>query len=338
MKDMFALKRQPVKAKNDKNKNPVKEDGIASVSTVQEKKISKTKQKDEPSEIYAKAYRLLSKRIKFLFPRFVMLESKLVKAAIPIPYEVYVCGMVLISTIASIALLAVGTIVAVLVNINPPEFRYFLPVVAGLMGWQGTFAIMYMKPTMALKGRGNKITAELPYFMGYMATLASSGVTLEGIFKAVAKEHSQEEIVKSSRIMVRNLDILGMDIINALQDLIKSSPSEPWSELLEGLISTVHSGGNLKEYFTALAKVQMEEKKMLIQRMTANLGIVAEMYTILLVVFPLMASIMLTIMAIMTGDLMGFDISTLMSLVTYLMVPMFGIMLLMMIDGMVPKR
>jgi flagellar protein FlaJ len=94
----------------------------------------------------------------------------------------------------------------------------------------------------------------------------------------------------------------------------------------------------LKDYFTATAKVQMEEKKQLMRKMASSLGIIAEMYTILLIVFPLMAIIMLAIMAIMSGDMMGMDLLTIMRLVTYLLVPMFGIMIMVMMDGMVPKR
>jgi len=43
-------------------------------------------------------------------------------------------------------------------------------------------------------------------------------------------------------------------------------------------------------------------------------------------------------MALMTPSFMGFDTVTMMQLITYLLVPIFGIMLLVMMDGMVPKR
>jgi flagellar protein FlaJ len=64
----------------------------------------------------------------------------------------------------------------------------------------------------------------------------------------------------------------------------------------------------------------------------------AELYTILLIVFPLLAIIMLSIMAIMSPSLAGFDLMTLMNLMTYVMVPFFGFILLFMMDSMVPKR
>jgi flagellar protein FlaJ len=171
-----------------------------------------------------------------------------------------------------------------------------------------------------------------------MSTLATSGLTLEGIFKAIAKEETDEDIVKDSRFIVRNIDILGMDLISAIKDLIHRTPPGPYSELLEGAIVTVQSGGDLKEYFNATAKVQLEEKKMLMQKTTESLGSVAEIYTILLIVFPLLAVIMLSIMGIMSPSLAGFDLLTLMNILTFAVIPLSGVLMLVMMDTMVPKR
>jgi flagellar protein FlaJ len=280
----------------------------------------------------------LSKRIENLYARLAPLKPKLEKAGYHMPFEVYVCGMLGISFIAGLVGIAMGVVIGFAVNLQPSEFKFFLPIFTGVAAFQATFGILYIKPGFAVSSRRKKFADELPYFMGYMATLASSGLTLEGIFKAIAQEQTNEEIVKSARQIVRNLDMFGMDIVSAISELISNSPSDAFSELLEGLISTVQSGGNLKEYFTATAKVQMEEKKQLMRKMASSLGIIAEMYTILLIVFPLMAIIMLAIMAIMSGDMMGMDLLTIMRLVTYLLVPMFGIMIMVMMDGMVPKR
>jgi flagellar protein FlaJ len=104
------------------------------------------------------------------------------------------------------------------------------------------------------------------------------------------------------------------------------------------VIVTFKAGGSLREYFLAAAKVHLEEKKISVKKSTESLGIMAEMYTILLIVFPLMAIIMLSIMAIMSPDLGGFDLVTLMNILTYMLVPLFGTVLLIMMNSMVPKR
>jgi flagellar protein FlaJ len=84
--------------------------------------------------------------------------------------------------------------------------------------------------------------------------------------------------------------------------------------------------------------VQLEEKKMLMARTTESLGAVAEIYTILLIVFPLLAVIMLSIMGIMSPSLGGFDLVTLINILTFAVIPLCGILMLVMMDTMVPKR
>lgn len=340
---MFRLKR-PAERKETKDDDKISTSGNDSTNKLERslkeqatKKVVKDKKIDSFS-LYATSYKLLSKRITFMFPRFINLDSKLMKGGLAVPFEAYVSAMVFLSLIAGVVGAGMGITISILVNIRPPEFGYILPVITGMVGSQVTFFFMNKYPNIQMANRKKKISEELPYFMGYMATLASSGLTLEGIFKAVAEDPTKEEIVNDARYLVRNVDMLGMDIITALLDIIKRSPSDPYSELLEGLVATVQSGGDLKEYFLATAKVQLEEKKLLLRKMTSNLGMVAEMYTILLVVFPLMAVIMLAIMAIMTPNLGGLSLTTIMSLLTYGFVPVFGMMMLIMIDSMVPKR
>jgi flagellar protein FlaJ len=298
----------------------------------------KTNSNESAGSIHILSYRLLNNRIQFLYPKLGKLEKTLKQSRIPIPYEVYVCSMVFFSMIAGLIGLAVGIAISFLVNIQPIAFAFILPIIAGAGMAQITFFILQMMPNINIKNRGSKLIEELPHFIGYMATLATSGLSLEGIFKAIASENTEEEIVKDAQFITRNIDVMGMDLVTAINDLIKRTPSGPYSEMLEGAIITVQSGGDLKEYFIATGKVQLEEKKMALKKSTDSLGVMAEMYTIMLIVFPLLAVIMLSIMAIMSPTLAGFDLMTLMNLLTYVMVPFFGLLFLFMMDSMVPKR
>lgn len=305
------------------------------LKSTENRKISK---KNESSSIHIFSYRLLNNHVKFLYPRLGNLEKILKQSRLPIPFEVYVCSMVFLSAIAGIIGLIAGIAISIIVNIQPAAFGFLLPIIAGAGMAQITFFILQMMPNIQIKNRGSKLVEELPHFIGYMATLATSGLSLEGIFKTIAAEKTDEEIIKDAKFITRNIEVMGMDLITAISDLIKRTPPGPYAELLEGSIITVQSGGNLKDYFIATGKVQLEEKKMMLKKSTDSLGVMAEMYTILLIVFPLMAVIMLSIMAIMSPDLAGFDLITLMNLMTYVMVPFFGFLLLFMMDSMVPKR
>lgn len=303
-------------------------------------KMAATKQKQEESVgvIHVYSYKLLNDHIKFLYPKLRSMEKSIKQAMMPIPFEVYVSSMVFFSLIAGICGVIIGIIATQFINIQPAIVGYLLPLVTGIALMVMTFGILQIIPSVRVKNRSTKLLEEIPHFIGYMSTLATSGLSLEEIFKSIAKEETDEDIVKDARFITRNIEILGMDLITAVKDLINRTPPGPYSELLEGAIITSQSGGDLKEYFNATAKVQLEEKKMLLQRTTESLGSVAEIYTILLIVFPLLAVIMLSIMGIMSPSLGGFDLLTLMNILTFAVVPLSGILMLVMMDTMVPKR
>lgn len=303
-------------------------------------KMAATKQKQEESVgvIHVYSYKLLNEHIKFLYPKLKPLEKSIKQSMMPIPFEVYVSSMVFFSLIAGIFGVIIGIIASQIIHIQPAVIGYLLPPVAGISLMAMTFGILQIIPAINVKNRSTKLLEEIPHFIGYMSTLATSGLSLEDIFKAISKEETGEDIVKDARFITRNVEILGMDLLTAVKDLVSRTPPGPYSELLEGAIVTAQSGGNLKEYFNATAKVQLEEKKMLLQKTTEALGSVAEIYTILLIVFPLLAVIMLSIMGIMSPSLGGFDLITLMNLLTFAVVPLSGVLMLVMMDTMVPKR
>ncbi|MEK0320170.1 MAG: type II secretion system F family protein [Nitrosopumilus sp.] len=304
------------------------------IGTKRKKKIKE----ESVGQIHVFSYKLLNDHVKFLHPKLDSLERSIKQAMMPIPFEVYVSSMVFFSMIAGVCGIIMGLFASQFINIQPASVGLLLPLIMGLMLFGMTFGVLQIIPALRVKNRASKLNEEIPHFIGYMSTLATSGLSLEGIFKAIAKEETDEDIVKDARFIVRNIDILGMDLITAIKDLIHRTPVGPYSELLDGAIVTVSTGGDLKEYFNATAKVQLEEKKMLLQRTTESLGSVAEIYTILLIVFPLLAVIMLSIMGIMSPSLGGFDLITLMNILTFGVIPLSGILMLIMMDTMVPKR
>jgi len=304
------------------------------IGTKQKKKI----REESVGQVHVFSYKLLNEHVKFMHPKLSSLEKSIKQAMMPIPFEVYVSSMVFFSMIAGVCGIIMGVVASQFINIQPASVGFLLPLISGLMLFGMTFGVLQIIPAFRVKNRAAKLSEEIPHFIGYMSTLATSGLTLEGIFKAIAKEETDEDIVKDARFIVRNIDILGMDLITAIKDLIHRTPVGPYSELLDGAIITVSTGGDLKEYFNATAKVQLEEKKMLLQKTTESLGSVAEIYTILLIVFPLLAVIMLSIMGIMSPSLGGFDLLTLMNILTFGVIPLSGVLMLIMMDTMVPKR
>jgi flagellar protein FlaJ len=173
------------------------------MSSIKRKKKIRDTEKVGPIHIYS--YKLLNERLDWLYPKFKPLEKTIKESMMPIPFEVYVCSMVFFSMLSAIGGGIVGIIVALFVNVQPPILEYLIPVGAAVAFGAMTFGMLHTIPAFNVKSRAAKLDEEIPHFIGYMSTLATSGLSLEGIFKAIAREESEEEMVKDARLIVRNL-------------------------------------------------------------------------------------------------------------------------------------
>ncbi|MFM7797142.1 MAG: type II secretion system F family protein [Candidatus Nitrosotenuis sp.] len=290
------------------------------------------------TRLHIVSYRIFGDIARPLYPRLSQLETTINNSMLGVPFQVYVCTMLMVSMISGIASAMMTFIGSQTGDAMSTPVTLIFTIGFGLGVFSLAFGILYIVPSFLVKLRAQRLADELPHFIGYMSTLASSKQTLEDIFKIIAMEDSQEEIVKDARYVVRNIEVFGMDMVGAIKDLRSKTPFGAYLEMLDGAISTFQTGGSLKEFFNATAKVQLEERKINVKKSIDALGIISEIYTVLLVVFPLLTIIMLSVMSIMTTSLMGFDLPTLISLITFGILPLCGVLMIIMMDSMIPKR
>jgi len=160
---------------------------MATVTNKDGQKIQ-TQKIDSVSALQIYSYKLLNDRVQFLYPKLSGLEKTLKQAMMPIPFDVYVCGMVFFSLLAAIFGAATGIAISLFMNVQPVSFAVLLPVIVGAGLGQMTFFVLQFMPSIHLKNRSSKLIEELPHFIGYMATLSTNGLALEGIFKAISAE------------------------------------------------------------------------------------------------------------------------------------------------------
>jgi len=182
------------------------------------------------------------------------------------------------------------------------------------------------------------LDSELSYTLGHMAVLASAGVTLGRMFHSLAEEDSKDVVSQEAKMIVRDMSLLGMDLQHALEAGKRRFPSGACAEFLDGLISASRTGGDLKSYLLRTASSMMLEKRLKARSIGESVGMVAEMYTIILVVTPLLLLIMFAVMGIVIGSIGGFSIITLIYIITYAVVPLGGLMILIIADSTVSKE
>jgi flagellar protein FlaJ len=246
-------------------------------------------------------------------------------------------GTVVASTIAGIGGALAGFLVAVYLS-TFWVFRILMPFGFALLAGTVTFSLFYIYPQLRSGSRRRQLDSKLSFKVGHMAVLASAGVTPEEMFHTLAEEESKDVVNQEARMIVRDMSLLGADLQYALQAEERRSPSENFSDFLEGFISAAETGGDVKAYLLRSASSMMLDKRLKARSIGESVGFVAELYTILLVVTPLLLLIMFSVMGIVAGSFGGFSILTLIYIVTYAVVPLGGLTVLVIADSTITKE
>jgi len=290
------------------------------------------------NRIKAIAYEFLGEKTRRFLPLFEDLSLNLERSGLKINFKAYVTLTLFCTILTSItSLVAVPCLLLFAVKIPLIPASLF-GVGCSLFAFAFTTIGFYSYPIYRADAIKRQLEDELPFTAGYMAILTSAGVSPERIFNSLSNLSAPLAITAQAKDVVRDVNLFGSDIISALEKASKRTPSETFREMIEGFISSVHSGGNLAAYLREKSMQYMKTKKISLKKYADTLSMLSEFYVAILLTGPLMLIIMLTVMAMLGGGTLGFlgpDI--LLNMLTYLGIPLGAIVFLIILDATSPK-
>src|SRR6266705_351565 len=292
-------------------------------------------------------YGLLGRRISKILPLFSGLKQVLSLAGMKIGYKAYVSSMIFS------ALLGGGLSFFVWFFL----FTFGLGSALGLGGFSifsilGTLLLsiafafitgaailgfFYILPSMKVGSRRQRLDTYLPFTSSYMTVLASAGVTPERMLRSTAEKDPKFMLSDEIANVVGRIDLLGYDVLNAINAEVDRSPSTNYQDLLRGFGGVIRTGGDMKKFFQGITDHLFQKRSLQVQAFLDSLGIIAETYVLMLIAFPLMLVVMLSIMASIGGSLGGIDVFSFMYLMAFILIPICGVMFLFILDTMQPK-
>jgi flagellar protein FlaJ len=284
------------------------------------------------------AFQIIGQRIGHVLPLFKGLDLNLQKSGVKVNYKAYVSLTVFATILISLA-----------VFVSIPCLLFFaftVPLVPALLFGLGgslfTLALstigFYTYPIYRADKLRRALEDELPFTTGYMSILTSAGVSPEKIFYSLSNLSVPLAVTAEAKDVVRDVNLFGRDIISALEEMSKRTPSERLREMLEGFISTVHSGSDATAYLREKSRQYMKLKRISLKKFSDTLSVLSEFYVALLLTGPLLIVIMLTVMAMLGGGSLGMlSPDLLLGLLTYIGLPLGAIIFLIILDAATPK-
>ena len=290
-------------------------------------------------ELSLYANKLFAGRLSGFARRLGSLQGSLRKAGMMIPAEAYLSFMTMISAIVTVTVL-VNAFLILLMLTRSSSYSAVLSIGIGISAGVVVIGILYMYPSFLGSKKSRSIDESLPYTLSFMSVLATAGVPPRRIFANLAalEQEGKAGLGGEAVRMYRDMEIMGDDTISVLRGVADRRYSVLFSEALEGMISTIRSGGDFTRFLQEEAKSLMRLRRSILKELLDSLVMISEIYISLMVAFPLILIVMLVVMSSIAGGNVGsMSPDLLVPLIIYGMLPGMGVVILMLLDMMSKK-
>jgi flagellar protein FlaJ len=284
------------------------------------------------------AYQLMGNKTARFMPLFKDLDQNLQKSGLRINFKAYVSLTILTSLLITLSVAVVLPILLFFVSKMPLGSALLFSFGGALFTWALSIVGFYLYPVYCADKHKRELDGELPFTTGYMAILASAGVTPEKIFHSISTLNVPLAASTEAKEVIKNINLFGLDVISALEKTSSRTPSRRFRDTIEGIISTIHTGGNLGAFLRGKFKTAMKLKRLSLKKYSDSLSVLSEVYVALLLTGPLLLVIMVSVMSVMGGGGLGIlSPDLLLSLLTYLLIPVCAVVFLIILDSTSPK-
>ncbi|VVB80249.1 Type II secretion system (T2SS), protein F [uncultured archaeon] len=166
-----------------------------------------------------------------------------------------------------------------------------------------SFTFYYFYPSLEKGSIDQKIRNELPFATIYMSAIAGSNIEPTSIFKIISNNPEYKNVAVEMRKVVNQVEVYGYDLVTALRNIAKTTPSEKLSELLGGMATNIVSGGSLKNYLEKKSENLLTDFKLEREKYNSLAATFMDIYISVLITAPL---ILVMLIVIMTAT--GFDV------------------------------
>lgn len=246
----------------------------------------------------------------------------------------------LISAISFSAAFIAAVLVAIEATIFGASIYWILlgMIIVPVLVFLVAFTIGYAYPFQKVSEKQQSINTNLPFAINHMAAIASSGVPPEKAFKMMAQFKEYGAVSTESQNLVRQIDVFGKDILNAIRFTAMRTPSKDFKELLYGILSVIETGGNMKDYLNEMAQLALFNYQLERKKYIETISTYADIYTAILIAAPLFLVSILAVMNIIPGSSIGgLSIEEFMRIGVYFLIPAMNIGFLLFISYTQPE-
>jgi flagellar protein FlaJ len=196
--------------------------------------------------------------------------------------------------------------------------------------------LFYFYPSSKRKSLEKDINQELPFMTIYIAAIATSGIEPSKIFEILVSSKEYPAIQREIKKLNNYINFYGYDLVSALRAVSKNNPSELFSQLLDGLATTVTSGGSLIDYLNKHSESLLFDYRLEREKYTRIAETFMNIYISIVIAAP-MIMVMLFVLMSLTGFGSGYLSPFNIGAVTILVISALNLVFLLILNIKQPK-
>lgn len=181
-----------------------------------------------------------------------------------------------------------------------------------------------------IENKKRDIDTQIPYALAFMSILASSGATPLDIIRRISRE-DYGQISNEFRKVLFRVDVLGEDVVTAMNGLVQNTPSNMFRDICIDLTNIIYGGGGLKSYLETKSKELMAFRRQTYKEFVESLAVYGEGY-----LGGVVMTITLAVLGVVISGALGirlgpFSAHDMFNYLVYLLIPLINVIFLQML-------
>lgn len=197
----------------------------------------------------------------------------------------------------------------------------------------GIYLFQVYYPVLLANGRKTKIDLDLPYAVSYMQALSTTMSPFEVVKRIYEEKSMFGEVSLEFGQVVRDVELFGDDLITAMHNIQKTTPSPLFRDFINDLGVVYESGGDITAYLSSKTAFFHEQAKRELDLLLKTIEIMAEVYVSAFVAGPIALIIMIVAQGMTSQSAMGWLLPFM-----YLVIPVGAIIMIWMLSIMLPPE
>lgn len=261
---------------------------------MEKKEVSETKGSNPYIRISNYFFYNLSSRL-FEQGYFKDVRANLISASVPIFSRSYM-SMTFFSACIAAILGILYSLFLVIINLDVLILLRNIGISFALGA--GVFFALYNYPATEKKSLSTKIDEELPFICLHMSSIAGSGIEPSKIFEVVIADKESPTIRKEFKKIINQINIYGYDVLTALKNVAKETPSKKLAELLSGMATSISEGGDLGEFLKKRSETLFFDYKLIREKYTKLAETFMNIYISIVIMAPMLFSLLILLIGV----------------------------------------